>query len=186
MTDQEYGCPNVDERRQAVALEPEELFEVAGGDGGEVVRAVVVGGAVDAPLLEVGAQLLDHREVLAGDVLRALEHHVLEEMGEAGAPRLLVLRADVVPLVDVHDRELAVDVQDDLQAVRQGVLLELDVWNLARARDLAGASCRRCGSGDGSRGERDRECREPEGGGELQGDGLFLGGHTYLLDGISL
>ena len=42
-------------------------------------------------------------------------------------PGPLVLRADVEPLVDVDDRELPVDVQDDLQAVRKRVLLEDDL-----------------------------------------------------------
>ena len=69
---------------------------------------------------------------------------MLEEVREPRPPRLLVLRADVVPLVDVHDRELAVDVQDDLQAVRQGVLLELDLGDLAGAPgDRRGGGSRR-------------------------------------------
>ena len=41
----------VEQGRQAVGLEPKELLEVARRDGREVVGAVVVGGAVDAPLL---------------------------------------------------------------------------------------------------------------------------------------
>ena len=131
----------VEQRREAVGLEPEQRLEVARRHGREVVGAVVVGGAVDAALLEVRAELLDEREVLAGHVLRALEHHVLEEVREAGPPRLLVLRADVVPLVDVDDRQLAIDVQDHLQAVGEHVLLEDDLGN-------------RCGGGCHRRGER--------------------------------
>ena len=51
----------------------------------------------------------DHRRVAVGlDVLRALEHQVLEEVGEAGAPRLLVLRPDVVPELQVDDRRRVV------------------------------------------------------------------------------
>ena len=49
---------------------------------------------------------------------------MLEQVREPAPPAALVLRADVEPLVDVDDRQLAVDVQDDLQAVRQRVFLE--------------------------------------------------------------
>ncbi len=47
---------DVEQRRQAIGFEPEERLEVAGRDGREVVRAVVVGRAVDAALLKVGAE----------------------------------------------------------------------------------------------------------------------------------
>ena len=59
---------------------------------------------------------------------------MLEEVREARAARLLVLRADVEPLIHVDDRQLAIDVQDDLQAVRQRVLLELDLRRRGRGR----------------------------------------------------
>ena len=78
-------------------------------------------------VINVGADLLQGREVLVVVVLAALEHEVLEEMGEPGAVRLLVLRADVVPQVDGRDGDRTVDVQNDVQAVAQGVLLESDV-----------------------------------------------------------
>ena len=66
-------------------------------------------------------------EVLADGVLRALEHEVLEEVREASSPAALVFRSNVEPLVDVHDWQLAIDVQDHLKAIRQRVLLELDL-----------------------------------------------------------
>ncbi len=124
------------ERREPVRLEPEEVLEVGRRDRREVVRPVEVRRPVDAPLAEVGARLLDVGEVLARDVLRALEHQVLEEVGEPRPARLLVLRADVEPLVHVDDRELPVDVQDDLQAVRERVLLERDL----RGRGVGGGA----------------------------------------------
>ena len=68
---------------------------------------------------------------VAGHVLRALEHHVLEQVREAGAPRLLVRRADVVPEVHRDERQAVVLRQDHLEAVRQRVLLERDVRNVA-------------------------------------------------------
>ena len=55
------------------------------------------------------------------DVLGALEHHVLEQVREAGAPLALVARADVV---DDGDREHRRDVilgDDQPQAVRSFV-----------------------------------------------------------------
>ena len=77
----------VEQRRQAVGLDPQQRLEVGRRHGREVVGAVAVGGAVDAALADVGAHLLDQREVLAGHVRRALEHQVLEQVGEAAAAR---------------------------------------------------------------------------------------------------
>ena len=65
-------------------------------------------------------------------MLRALEHHVLEEVGEAGPARLLVFRAHVIPDVHRDDRRRMVFVQDHLQAVGERVLLERN------GRDYAG------------------------------------------------
>ena len=59
------------------------------------------------------------------DVLRSLEHHVLEEMGEAGAAGLLVGRTDVVGNRDGERRGRVVLGEDDTEAV-----LELDVGEL--------------------------------------------------------
>ena len=50
-------------------------------------------------------------------VLGALEHEVLEEVREAGATRPLVLGSDVVPEVHRHDRDVAILMDDDIQAV---------------------------------------------------------------------
>ena len=81
--------------------------------------------------LERAAGLLDEGEVLAlGDVLRALEHHVLEEMGEAGAAGLLVLAADVVPQVDGHDRRAIVVGKEHAQAVIEPMSLDRDVGQM--------------------------------------------------------
>ena len=66
----------------------------------EVVRAVQRGRGVERP-----AGALHQAEVLAlFDVRRALEHHVLEQVREAGLAGLLVLAADRVPQVDGHHR----------------------------------------------------------------------------------
>ena len=60
-------------------------------------------------------------------VLRALEHQVLEQMGEAGAPRLLVLRPDVIPDVHGNDRTRVVFVEQDVESVAERVLGERKV-----------------------------------------------------------
>jgi hypothetical protein len=57
---------------------------------------------------------------------------VLEEVREAGPAEPFVLRSDVVPLVHVDDRQLAIHVEDDLEPVRQRVLLELDLRDGSR------------------------------------------------------
>ena len=50
-------------------------------------------------------------------VLGALEHEVLKEMRETGATRPLVLRSDVIPEVHRHDRDVAILMDDDIQAI---------------------------------------------------------------------
>ena len=62
----------------------------------------------------------DDRGVLLGlDVLRALEHQVLEEVRESRAAGLLVLGPDVKPQLHVDDRRRAILVEDHRQAVGQ-------------------------------------------------------------------
>ena len=90
---------HVVEVRHPVRLEPQREVERPGRHHLEVVGAVERRRRV-----EHAADALDQREVLARlDVARALEHQVLEEVGEALPVRLLVARADVVPEVDGDD-----------------------------------------------------------------------------------
>ena len=70
----------------------------------------------------------DDRRVLFGlDVLGALEHHVLEEMREAGPARLLVLRTHVVPQLDLDNRRRLVLVQDHDHAIGEHETLVLQL-----------------------------------------------------------
>ena len=81
----------------------------------EVVRAI----EVVVPLRFVAAGRLEQLEVrVAGHVLRALEHHVLEQVREAGAPGGLVGRTDVVPDVDRDERQAVIFREDHLEPVR--------------------------------------------------------------------
>jgi hypothetical protein len=110
------------ERRQAIGLQPEERLQQVARADLVVVRPVVAGGAVvvAAPALHDGVE----RRV--GRVARAHEHQVLEQVREAGPPRHLVLRADVVPEIDSHERAGSIRVKDHLEAVGQRVAVELD------------------------------------------------------------
>ena len=81
------------------------------------------------------------------DVRGALEHHVLEQVGEAGLARDLVLRADVVPDVHRRDGREVVLRDDQPEAVGQPRLREVDGGNehprmLAQRRQLGMATCR--------------------------------------------
>ena len=106
-----------------IGLEPQDERQVLRGRGLPEHRRVFVRVGV-----ALAAHARDERGVGFGlDVLRALEHHVLEQVREPGAARPLVFRADVIPDLHVHDRRRVVLGQDDGQAVWQfrDLVLEL-------------------------------------------------------------
>ena len=110
-----------------VAFHEQRPIERAGRHRLEIVGAVERGGAVDlgrADLLQIG-------EIVARQILGAVEHQMLEQMGEAGLALGLVLGADIVPDADADDRRLVVLVDDDGEAVVEHELL-------VRDRDFAG------------------------------------------------
>jgi hypothetical protein len=74
--------------------------------------------------VEQRTSLLQRREIAGVVVLRPLEHQMLEQVGETGAAGALVLGTDVVPDVDGDDRHLSRFVDDDVEAVVEGVLAE--------------------------------------------------------------
>ena len=86
---------------------------------------------------------------LLADVLGAFKHHVLEEVGEAGAAGALVERADVVPEVDGDERQAMVFVGEDDETVGHDELFVLEFG------DLEGLGGRQSvgGVGDGCDGE---------------------------------
>jgi hypothetical protein len=111
----------VDEQRgHPIRLEIEHQRQRLGGEvlvvGGQVVRGVRVRGAARG--LQPAVELL--RPVL----LRAVEHHVLEEVADAGDPGPLVARADAEEAVERADRQAAIREQPDLQPVLKRVLLD--------------------------------------------------------------
>ena len=129
----------VEERAHPVGLEPQRQLDLVGGH-----RLVVVGPVEPGAAVRHSARGLDGRDVLGLlDVGRTLEHHVLEEVGEAGPARLLVLGADAVPEVDRGDGDEMVLGDDQAQAVGQALIAELDSGNghagmLAQRRGQAG------------------------------------------------
>ena len=92
----------VEQVPHAIGLQPQRELELIGWHRLEIVRAIEVGRPVDA----AGAGALERPEVrIAWHVLRALEHHVLEEVREPGAARLFVGRPYVIPEVHGDERQ---------------------------------------------------------------------------------
>jgi len=58
---------------------------------------------------------------VAGRVLRALVHHVLEQVSEAAAVLRFVLGADVIPKIHMNPGYAMIDGKNDLQSIREGV-----------------------------------------------------------------
>ena len=104
----------------ALGLGPQQAFEVVRRHDLVVGRHVVGREGV------VGAAhvLGQPSDGLGLHVARALEHQVLEEMREAGAPLRIVLRADVVPDLHADRRARMVFDGHHLQPVGQGALAE--------------------------------------------------------------
>ena len=107
----------------AVALEEQDPVQRRPRHGLEVIGAVEPGGAVEIG----GADFPQRLEIVAGRVFGAVEHQMLEQMGEAGAAGRLVLGADIVPDGHRDHRRLAVLVDDDAKAIGEREGLEGDV-----------------------------------------------------------
>src|SRR5215813_13893543 len=65
-----------------------------------------------------------------GNVVRALKHHVLEQMRKTSATFRFVTRADVVVDADGNDRHRLVLIQDNAQSIVESKLFDRRVWNL--------------------------------------------------------
>ena len=98
-----------------IGFEEQRAVEGAGRHRLEIIGAVEPGGAVPVG----GADRLEPPEEAARRILGAVEHEMLEEVGEAGLAPGLVLGADMIPDRDRDDRRLVVLVDDDAQAVGQ-------------------------------------------------------------------
>ncbi len=127
----------------AVGLDEERGVERRDRDVLEVVGPVLVGGAVEVG----GPERLERLDDVALHVLGGLEHQVLEEVGEPGPARLLVLGADVVPDVDGDDGGLVVLVDHQRQPVLEDVAGGGDLGDLLGAGRRGGED-----EGEGQRG----------------------------------
>ena len=121
------------QRRQEVAhaigLHPQRQLHSVRRHDLPVVRPIGVGRSV-----EDAADFLQRPEIAGIVVLRALEHQVLEQVREPGAPGLLVLRADVVPDVDGDDRAVVILVHDHVEPVGELLVDEGNVHGGWRVR----------------------------------------------------
>ena len=139
---------NIEEIRHPVRFGPERQAERLPGHRLVVVRPVVARGAVHAARGQARTGPLHEPDEVAVVVAGALEHQVLEQMGEPGAPGLLVLGPHVVPERHVHDRQAAVLVEQHPESVAEGPLLDGD-------RDIG----RHFGGNGPARGCRERRIR---------------------------
>ena len=106
-----------------------------------VILGCVVAGAGVVLAADVFGEAI---ELLGAQVGRGLEHHVLEEMGEARAAGRVVAAADAVP--DLHaDRRAGVALdREHLQAIAEAALAiddRLDLERRCRAGRVSGLRC---------------------------------------------
>ena len=111
-----------EEVTHAIGFHPQRQLHGVGRHHLPVVRPVGVGRSV-----EQATDLLQGSKIPGVVVLRSLEHQVLEQVRESRAPRLLVLRADVVPHVDRDNRTIVIFVHDHVEAVVEPLMDEWDV-----------------------------------------------------------
>ena len=125
------------QRAHPLGLGPEQPAQMVGRHHLVIIGVIVVGGGVveAADILGQPVELLGHH------VAGRLEHHMLEQMGEARAAARIVLGADVVP--DLHRDVGAVRIADriDAQAVGQGPRL---IGDRRRRRRCSGPRPARC------------------------------------------
>jgi hypothetical protein len=182
------------QRAEPVRLEPEAELEVLAREVVVVHRHVVRGAGV-----VVAADALHEGEVAhRRHVLAALEHHVFEKVGEAGAALDLVARADVIKQGHVERRRGVVLDHEHAQAVGQVEVLDRHVEAgagvLAGLLDgLSGGCGRGLGGGRGGRsgggvGEgRGREQAEGDGNGAAARSSVrgVQRHHDGLLEGVA-
>ena len=138
------------EAAHAVGFGPQHRLEGLARDDLVIVREVEAGRSVECAAIRFDQA----DECVLAEMLGALEHHVLEQVGEPGP----VLRLDAEPDVVVHanhrGRRRRVPRQHDLQPVRQRVVLDRNVQR--RAAALTGR-----GGGRQGHGRRHRQDGKP-------------------------
>ena len=108
--------PLARQRRQqvphAIGFHPERQLQRASRHDFPVVGAIAVGGSV-----EQRSRLLERQEETAVVMLGPFEHQVFEQVREPGTADTFVLRSDVVPEIDRHNRRSVILRQGDEQSV---------------------------------------------------------------------
>ncbi len=132
-----------DQAAHAVGLQEEAQVELIFGHRLVVGRAVGVGGAVGVAAVGVDQEV----ELSHAHVLGALEHHVFEEVGEAGAALALILGAHLIANANRVYRRVVIFRDDHAETVIQMRVGELDG---VAGRGLGGGR-RLLGKGQGSR-----------------------------------
>ena len=122
------------ERRHPIGLQEEDPIQRIARDRLVIERAVERGIGII-----VAAQLLD----IAGVSLHSarsstLEHQVLEQVREPCLAGRFVFAADVVPDLQCHDGRSMIFQRDDLQAVREFPLFEIQALRPGQARAVRG------------------------------------------------
>ena len=108
------------QRTHAVAFEPERQRKVTRRQRFVVIRALCRSGAVHR-----AAGIEDVLEMSGlGNIFGSLKHHVLEQVGKAGAAYLLITRADIVIKRDGHNRYGVVFAQNYAKPVGKIKLLD--------------------------------------------------------------
>ena len=104
---------NAQQMAHTVAFGEQHIVKHGGRHVFKIIGAVVAGSAVQVG----GTDALHRVDVGVIKIVTAAEHQVLEQVGKAGFPRLLVLRSHVVPGVHSHDGGLVVLMNKDGQAI---------------------------------------------------------------------
>ena len=125
----------IQQKPHPVRLQPQRQLQVVGRHILPVVRAVARGRPVQR-----GPDFLQRLKMTALVVPRPPEHNMLKKMGKPGAPRLLVFGTDVIPDIHRRHRNGGIPVQDDIQAVGEGMLF---VGNGGHKRGILWSSGRR-------------------------------------------
>ena len=111
----------------AIGLEPQRQIQLIRWHGFEIVGPIEVSRPVE--IARTGG-LEQPNMGIGGHVLRALEHHVFEQMRESRAAGFLIRRPDVIPKIHGHHRQAPVLSQDHFQTVGQRVFLERQPWDV--------------------------------------------------------
>ena len=104
----------------AVAFQIQGQIQLVLGQRFEVVGAILAGGAI-----HIAAIVEDEDEVLTlAHVLRALKHHVFEQVGKTRAARALVARPHVIGDRNTKNRRRMINRDDHAQAVIEFLIRE--------------------------------------------------------------